>query len=156
VAAFVELQEKGAIRNWGVSNFSLADLEELVGLPGGWPISSDQVLYNLVHRGVELDVLPWCQEHKIPVMAYSPIEQGRMLTHHTLVQIAQRHGATPAQVALAWIISQDGLIAIPEAGSFIHVNENRGSLDIRLTDEDHAELNHALPAPRAPIPLEVI
>jgi diketogulonate reductase-like aldo/keto reductase len=156
VAAFVDLQEAGSICNWGVSNLSLADLEELVGLPDGWSVSTDQVLYNLVHRGVELDVLPWCQRHEIPVMAYSPIEQGQMLTHHTLVQIAQRHGATPAQVALGWIISQHGLVAIPEAGSFIHVNENRGALDVRLTDEDHAELNHALPAPRVRIPLEVI
>jgi diketogulonate reductase-like aldo/keto reductase len=157
VAAFVDLQEAGAIRNWGVSNFSLADLEELVvGLPDGCSVSTDQVLYNLVHRGVELDMLPWCQQHEIPVMAYSPIEQGQVLTHHTLVQIAQRHEATPAQIALAWIISQHGLVAIPEAGSFIHVNENRGALDVHLTDEDYTELNHALPAPRATIRLEGI
>jgi diketogulonate reductase-like aldo/keto reductase len=156
VTAFVELQEAGAIRHWGVSNFALSDLEEVVGLPDGWSCSTDQVLYNLVHRGIELDVLPWCGKHQIPVMAYSPIEQGRMLTHHTLLRVAQRHGATPAQVALAWIISQDGLMAIPEAGSFVHVKENRGALDVRLTDEDYAELIHAFPAPRVRTPLEAI
>jgi diketogulonate reductase-like aldo/keto reductase len=93
--------------------------------------------------------------HEIPVMAYSPIDEGRMLTHHTIVEVAERNGATPAQVALAWIISQAGLVAIPEAGSFIHAKENRGALDVRLTEEDHAALDQALPAPRSPIPLEV-
>ena len=156
VAAFVDLQKTGAIRHWGVSNFALADLEEIAGLPDGWSFSTDQILYNLVHRGVELDVLPWCRQYGMPVMAYSPIEQGRVLTHHTLVQVARRHGATPAQIALSWIISQEGVAAIPEAGSLVHVKENRGALDVVLTEEDYAQLNRAFPPPKVPIPLEVI
>ena len=156
VAAFVNLQKSGAIRHWGVSNFALADLEEIVGLPDGWSLSTDQILYNLVHRGVELDVLPWCRQHVLPVMAYSPIEQGRVLIHDTLIQVARRHGATPAQIALSWIINQEGVAAIPEAGSIVHVKENRGALDVALTEEDYAQLNRAFPPPKVPIPLEVI
>ena len=93
------------------------------------PSRTDQLLYNLRHRGIELDLLPWCRQFKVPVMAYTPIEQGRMLGHPALAKVAERHGATPAQVALAWIVSQDGLIAIPEAGSSNHVQENRGALE---------------------------
>jgi diketogulonate reductase-like aldo/keto reductase len=155
VAAFTDLQEAGAIRNWGVSNLALADLDELVQLPNGRSLATDQLLYNLRHRGIELDLLPWCRQFKVPVMAYTPIEQGRMLGHPALAKVAERHGATPAQVALAWIVSQDGLIAIPEAGSSNHVQENRGALEIHLTEQDHSELNHAFPVPTGSIPLEM-
>ena len=155
VEAFTDLQEAGAIRNWGVSNLALGDLDELVQLPNGRSLATDQLLYNLRHRGIELDVLPWCRQFKVPVMAYTPIEQGRMLGHLALAKVAERHGATPAQVALAWIVSRDGLIAIPEAGSSSHVQENRGALEIHLTERDHSELNHAFPAPTGSIPLEM-
>jgi diketogulonate reductase-like aldo/keto reductase len=156
VAGFVDLQEAGMVRHWGVSNFAPTDLEELVGLPRGWDFATDQVLYNLVHRGIELDLLPWCRQHKIPLMAYSPIEQGRVLTQHTLIEVAERRGATPAQVALAWIISQGGVAAIPEAGSFIHVKENRGALELQLSEQDDADLTNAFPVPKLPVQLDAV
>ena len=153
--AFTDLQEAGAIRNWGVSNLAIADLDELVRLPNGRSLATDQLLYNLRHRGIELDVLPWCRQFKVPVMAYTPIEQGRMLGHPALAKIAERHGATPAQVALAWIVGQDGVIAIPEAGSSDHVQENRGALEVHLTEQDYSELNQVFPVPTVSIPLEM-
>ena len=154
VTAFEELKQSGTIRNWGVSNLDLADLNELVDLPGGWSVATDQLLYNLLHRGIEYDVLPWCRQHDIPVMAYSPIEQGRMLGHPALREVANRHRATPAQVALAWIISQDLLVAIPEAGGPAHVQENRDALELHLLPGDIAELNRAFPPPHWASPLE--
>jgi diketogulonate reductase-like aldo/keto reductase len=111
--AFAALTDAGKIRHWGVSNFDVSDMEELVGLPGGSAVATDQVLYNLTRRGIEYDLLPWCRERGLPIMAYSPIEQGRMLGHAGLRSVAARHGATPAQVALAWLLRQDGLIVIP-------------------------------------------
>ena len=104
-------------------------------------------LYNLERRGIEFDLLPWCRRSDVPVMAYSPIEQGRVLRHVTLKTIAARLGATPAQVALAWVLRQDGVCAIPESGNPEHVRDNRGALDVRLTPEDLADLDEAFPPP---------
>jgi diketogulonate reductase-like aldo/keto reductase len=156
LAGFAALLEAGKIRYWGVSNFDVDDMEELVALPGSDAVQTDQVLYNLVRRGIELDLLPWCRQRGIPVMAYSPIEQGRLLGHAALKAVALRHRATPAQIALAWVLSHNGVIAIPKASNPAHVRENRAAHDLRLTTEDLAELDRAFPPPRRKQPLEML
>ena len=154
--AFATLQDAGKIRHWGVSNFGVDDMEELVQLAGGAAAATNQVLYNLTRRGIEYDLLPWSQARAIPIMAYSPIEQGRLLKHPELRRIAAAHGATPAQVALAWVLREPGVIAIPKAGTPAHVQENRAALDLRLTPQDHAALDRAFPPPDRPQPLEML
>jgi diketogulonate reductase-like aldo/keto reductase len=119
-------------------------------------IATDQVLYNLMRRGIEWDLLPWCQKNKIPIMAYSPIEQGRLLRHPVLKKIAARLSATPAQVALAWVLQQSDVMAIPKAGTREHVIENRAALDIKLTNEDLMELDDVFPYPSQKGTLEII
>lgn len=156
VETFQELAIAGKIRHWGVSNFDVADLRELRGLPGGAAVATDQVLYNVSRRGVEYDLLPDCRKRGLPLMAYSPIEQGRLLGDRTLEGIAARHRATPAQIALAWAVRQDGIVAIPRASSSDHVKENRQALDITLTPEDLQEIDRAFPAPRKARALEMI
>jgi diketogulonate reductase-like aldo/keto reductase len=151
VAGFNDLVAAGAIRHWGVSNLDVADLEEL-----GGGAAADQVLYNLGRRGVEADLLPYCRERGIAVMAYSPIEQGRLLRERALGVVAERHGATPAQVALAWTIRDGGVTAIPEAGTSDHVRENHGALELELTASDLAELDRAFPPPDGPQPLDIL
>jgi diketogulonate reductase-like aldo/keto reductase len=140
----------------GVSNFDVSDMQELERLPGGTAVATDQVLYNLTRRGIEWDLLPWCRSRRIPIMAYSPIEQGRMLNHPVLTRMAQRLNATPAQVALAWLLRQELLTAIPKAATPRHVRENRGALDVRFSDRDLAELDLAFPPPDGPQPLEML
>jgi diketogulonate reductase-like aldo/keto reductase len=154
--AFQALQEAGAIRFWGVSNFDVEDMEELLALPGGNDCATNQVLYNLRRRGIEAGLLPWCRERAIPIQAYSPIEQGRLLRDRTLTGVAIRHRATPAQIALAWVLRQTDMMVIPKAGTEAHVRENRAALDIKLTDQDRAELNRAFPPPKGPRPLELL
>ena len=154
--AFDALMRGGKIRHWGVSNFDISDMEELWALPGGRECASNQVLYNLRRRGIEHDVLPWCREHKIPIMAYSPVEQGRLLDQRALATIAKAHNATPAQVALAWAMRAAGVIAIPKAGTIAHVQENRTALDLALTKDDLAALDRAFPPPKGPRPLEML
>jgi diketogulonate reductase-like aldo/keto reductase len=153
---FRELVHRGLIRNWGVSNFDVADMQELERLPGGTAAATDQVLYNLTRRGIEWDLLPWCRSRRIPIMAYSPIEQGRMLDNPVLKRMAHRLNATPAQVALAWLLRQELLTAIPKAATPRHVRENRGALDVRFSDRDLAELDLAFPPPDGPQPLEML
>jgi diketogulonate reductase-like aldo/keto reductase len=153
---FAGLLRAGKIRYWGVSNFDVPDLEELRSLPGGREAATNQVLYNLTRRGIEGQLLFWCRELGLPIMAYSPIEQGRLLRNPALRSVAARHGATAAQVALAWVLRHADVIAIPRAGNPAHVEENRGALDLRLTDPDLAELERAFPPPTGPQPLEVI
>jgi diketogulonate reductase-like aldo/keto reductase len=148
LAAFDRLQRDGKIRHHGVSNFDRGDMEEWARLDAGKAVVSNQILYNLTRRGPEWDVIPWCRERNISIMAYSPIEQGRMLGHKALAQIGARHGATPAQVALAWLLRQDGMIVIPKASRQEHVRENLGALDLKLTDADLADLDRAFPPPR--------
>ena len=128
-------------------------MEELWNLPGGETVQTDQVLYNLMYRGIEFDLLPWCRERRIPIMAYSPIEQGRMARDPDLVRIAARHNATPAQIALAWVLRHQGMIAIPKAGTPAHVRENRAAADLVLTKQDLADLDSAFPPPRHKVPL---
>jgi diketogulonate reductase-like aldo/keto reductase len=156
VDAFTTLVHAGKIRYWGVSNFDVSDMEELMLVPGGHGVATDQVLYNLAHRGIEWDLLPLCRARHIPIMAYSPIEQGRLLTHPVVRRIATRHAASPAEIALAWVIRQDGVIAIPQAGTPEHVREDHDALDVHLTKEDLRELNEAFPPPTARHELEVI
>jgi diketogulonate reductase-like aldo/keto reductase len=154
--AFATLREAGKIRHWGVSNFDGDDMAQLVALEGGTAVATNQVLYNLTRRGIEYDLLPWSRTHAIPIMAYSPIEQGRLLTHPALGRIARAHAATAAQVALAWVLREPGVIAIPKAGTLAHVRENRAALDLRLSAEDLAVLDRAFPPPDGPQPLEVL
>jgi diketogulonate reductase-like aldo/keto reductase len=153
---FEALVKAGKIRQWGVSNFDLADMQELGEVVGGADVATNQVLYNLTRRGIEFNLLPWCRERGIPVMAYSPIEQGRMLRSPDLQRIAARHLATPAQIALAWLLRQEKIIAIPRAGTPQHVRENRAALDLKLTSHDLEELDGAFPPPTEARPLEML
>ncbi|MEA2723730.1 MAG: hypothetical protein QOH59_1501 [Gemmatimonadales bacterium] len=155
LAGFGSLLRAEKIRYWGVSNFDVSDMEELVAV-GGTEATTDQVLYNLTRRGIEWDLLPWCLGRGIPIMAYSPVEQGRMLKHPLLRKVATRLGATPAQVALAWLLRRDGIIAIPKAGTPEHVRENRAALEFRLSERDLAMLDEAFPPPSHKVPLEML
>lgn len=157
VEAFLELQRRGKIRHWGVSNFDLSDMAELIALPGGHAVATNQVLYNLARRGIEFDLIPWQRRHNIPIMAYSPIDQGgRLLRQLALQEIAERHGATSAQVALAWLLRQPGMIVIPKSGTIAHTRENCAALNVKLTQTDLDALDHALPPPKAARPLEML
>jgi diketogulonate reductase-like aldo/keto reductase len=148
LAGFARLQRDGKIRHHGVSNFDLNDMKEWVGLAGGESVAANQILYNLSRRGPEFELIPWCRERRVAIMAYTPLEQGRMLHHKGLGEVAARHGATPAQVALAWLLRQDGMIVIPKATQAEHVRENRAALDLRLTADDLAVLDRAFPPPK--------
>ncbi len=156
VETFGELVAGGKIRHWGVSNFDIADLEELRELPGGARVACNQVLYNLSRRGIEFDLLPRARENGLHVMAYTPIEQARILGNAALRQVAARHKATPAQIALAWVIREGGITAIPRTSSPEHVRENAAALEIELSAGDLAELDAAFPAPDRARPLEMI
>jgi diketogulonate reductase-like aldo/keto reductase len=148
LAGFERLQRDGKIRHHGVSNFDRGEMEEWARLDAGKSVASNQILYNLTRRGPEWEVIPWCRERNVSIMAYSPIEQGRMLGHKALGEVGARHGATPAQVALAWLLRQDGMIVIPKASRQEHVRENLGALDLKLTDQDLADLDRAFPPPK--------
>ena len=148
LAGFARLQRDGKIRHHGVSNFDLDDIEEWVGLTGGEGVAANQILYNLQRRGPEWELIPWCHERRIAIMAYTPLGQGRMLQHKALAEIAARRDATAAQVALAWLLRKDGMMVIPKATSQQHVRENRGALDLRLTADDLAALDRAFPPPK--------
>ena len=154
IDAFQSLRASGKIRDYGVSNFDREDMEEAAGVPGGQAIATNQVLYNLMRRGVEWDLLPWCRQRKIPIMAYSPIEQGRLSSK--VAALARRRGVTPVQVALAWLLHQEGVIVIPKASNQSHVRENRAALDLTLTDADFAELDKLFPPPRRKSGLEML
>lgn len=155
IAAFEELRQAGKIRHWGVSNFDTDEMEDLVAA-GGAACATDQILYNLTRRGPEFDLLPWCAERRMPVMAYSPLEQGRLSGDRTLARIAARHHVSPMQVALAWVLRREGVIAIPKASNPSHVRENRAALDLRLTEQDLADLDGAFSPPRRKQPLEIL
>lgn len=156
VAAFGELQQLGHIRHWGVSNFDSSWMRRLDAVDPGRQVQTDQVLYNLSRRGPEFDLFPSCADRGLPVMAYSPIEQGRLLAHPALRTVSVRHGATPAQVALAWVLRRPGTIVIPKTGSPQRVVENAGALELRLTPDDLAELDTAYPPPHRAAPLEML
>jgi diketogulonate reductase-like aldo/keto reductase len=155
VEAMEDLVAAGKIRRWGVSNLDTPDLEELLTV-GGAACATDQVLYNLTRRGPEYDLLPWLADRDLPVMAYSPIEQGRLLENVTLRALAAGLSATPAQVALAWVLRQDQVLAIPKAGSVAHVQENRVAAELHLSVSDLAALDAAFPRPTKRRPLEML
>jgi diketogulonate reductase-like aldo/keto reductase len=156
VEAFEELMDAGKIGAWGVSNFDADDMEELFSVPGGRRCAANQVLFNLARRGIEYDLLPWCQKHGVPVMAYSPIEQGRILHNPELIRIAKANQATPAQVALAFVLERDGVIAIPKTSSAERAAENRDSVTLDLSDEDWAALDKVFPPPGRKSSLEML
>jgi diketogulonate reductase-like aldo/keto reductase len=156
VETFGELAAAGKIRHWGVSNFDVDDLAELARLPGGDAVASNQVLYNVSRRGIEFDLLPAARTRGLNVMAYTPIEPSRLLRNATLRGIAARHGATPLQIALAWVIRADGVVAIPRTGSPEHVRENAAAADIELSARDIEEIDRAFPPPGKKRSLEMI
>ena len=127
-------------------------------LAGGDAVATDQVLFNLTRRGIERELLPWCRARpqRIPIMAYSPIEQGRLLEHRAIRAVAARHEATPARIALAWVLRTEGTVAIPRTGKVAHVRDNRAALDIQLTQRDLQELASAFPAPSSRRALEML
>jgi aldehyde reductase len=156
IEAFEALQAAGKIRRWGVSNLDADDMAELWAAPGGQNAAADQVLYNLTRRGVEWDLLPWLRSRGVPVMAYSPIEQARLLRHKGLQAFSQHHGMTPAQTALAWLLAQEGVIAIPKSASLAHLRENAAAAEITLTAGQLAELDRLFAPPDKASPLEML
>jgi diketogulonate reductase-like aldo/keto reductase len=154
--AFLALQKAGKIRYFGVSNLDLDDMQEWCALRGGDAVATDQVLYNLGRRGIEWELLPWLRGKHIPVMAYSPIEQARLLGNPKLVEFARCHAMTPAQAALAWLVGQGDIIAIPKSGRRERVTENSGALNIDLSAEQRAELDRLFPPPKRATPLEML
>lgn len=156
VEAFETLKAQGKIADWGVSNFDVDDMEELEALPGGRAVATNQVLYHLGSRGIDFDLIPCQRKRGIPVMAYCPIGEGDLARDGRLCVVAERHGATPAQIALAWTIRGEGVIAIPKAAQEKHVRDNRAAADIRLTAQDIADLDAAFPPPSRKQPLAMV
>ena len=156
VESFGELAAAGKIRHWGVSNFDVTDLRELDRMPGGGRVACNQVLYNVSRRGIEFDLLPLARKRELMLMAYTPIEPGRVLGNAVLRDVAARHDATPAQIALAWAIREGGVVAIPRTGSPDHARENAGALAIELTPRDLEEIDRAFPPPKNKRSLEMI
>ena len=156
VDAFQELVDEGMIARWGVSNLDLRTMERLVDIDGGNDCAANQLLYNLGSRGVEFDLLPWMQARDMPMMAYSPLGRGGLLEHPLIVDIADRHNASPAQVALAAVLRHDGVIAIPKASSVEHVEANADALDIQFDAEDLERLDQAFSPPTDETPLDII
>jgi diketogulonate reductase-like aldo/keto reductase len=150
---FIALQDAGQIVRWGVSNFDVDDLEELSAIAGGAVCAANQVQYALGERGVEWDLLPWQQQRAMPLMAYCPVDQGRTRGDAVLGAIGERHGATAVQVALAWVLSRPGVLAIPKSVQERHLRDNFAAASLRLTPQDHAELDARFPPPRGKQPL---
>jgi len=155
------LQQQGKIGRWGVSNLDYDDMQELASVTGGTACATDQVLYHLASRGIEYDLLPWCQQQNMPVMAYCPLAQaGRLrsglMNHPVVNDIARHHQASAAQILLAWVISHKGVMAIPKAATLEHVTENAGALRIALSAEELLKLDHAFPAPDHKTALDVV
>ncbi|AIT05230.1 aldo/keto reductase [Sphingomonas taxi] len=155
VAAMERLVAEGKILRWGVSNLDTDDMDELIAA-GGAACATDQILYNLTRRGPEHDLLPWLAQRAIPVMAYSPVEQGRLAAHPGLRTLAAERDVTAAQLALAWLLARNDVIAIPKAGMLAHVEANRAAADLTLTREDLAHLDQLFPRPTRPVPLEML
>ncbi|MEQ8305742.1 MAG: aldo/keto reductase [Hoeflea sp.] len=156
IAGFEDLQAAGKILRWGVSNFDIDLMKSLTGLPGGESCAANQVLYNLATRGIEYDLKPWMEERSMPVMAYCPLDEGRLLRHPSLGEMAGKLGVTSAQLAIAFLLSRKGVIPIPKSSNPERVQENRAAADIRLTEEQLAELDRIFPPPRSAEPLEMI
>lgn len=156
VEAFERLRRDGKIARWGVSNFDVGDLDELAAVPGGPACAANQVLYHLAERGIERGAMPRCRAWPMPVMAYSPFDEGRLLHRDDLGAIAREAGTSAATLALAWLISHDDVIAVPKAARVEHVNMIAAAARFRLTPEAVAALDRAFPAPRKRTPLAMI
>lgn len=146
--ALQHLKQAGKILDYGVSNFDNKDMEEALSLPGGDAVATNQVLYNLMNRGIEWDLLPWCKQRHIPIMAYSPVEIKAFVNHPQLTAIASEHNATATQIALNWLLRQDNVISIPKATNLNHVRENCAALDLNLTAENIMEIDCIFPPPK--------
>ncbi|WP_134499154.1 aldo/keto reductase [Microvirga pakistanensis] len=156
VAGFEDLRLSGKIRHWGVSNFDTEDMEELLAVDGGLNCATNQVLYNVTRRGPEYDLIPWMAKRRMPLMAYSPIEQGRLPKRGILQDIGRSHDASPYQVALAWLLQRPGIIAIPKASSAAHVHDNYRALEIRLSPDELRAIDVEFPPPKRKRSLEMI
>lgn len=152
--AFLALQRDGKIRHYGISNFDLGDMQDLWSVSGGQAVATDQLLYNLRRRNIEHALLPWLRKHKIPVMAYSPLERSRLAANPQLVEFARRHGMTPTQTALAWLLTAHDIIVIPKTGQRDRLRENIGAIGHPLTQDQLAELDHLFPPPTDSQPLD--
>jgi len=155
VRGFEQLQRRGLIRLWGVSNFDVHDLRELAAVPGGAACAANQVHYSLSQRGVEWDLLPWQRVQQMPLMAYSPIDQGELADHRALRPLAERHRVTPAQVALAWVLRQGGVMAVPKAGNALHLQHNWAAASLVLDAADLAQIDQAFAPPQRKRPLSM-
>jgi len=156
IEAFEALKQAGKIRHFGVSNLDLAEMKSWWKTPAGRACAANQLLFNLTRRGIEYDLLPWLRERKVPVMAYSPIEQGRLLSDPKFIGFAKRHGMTPAQAALAWLLAQEGVMVIPKTGRRERLKENLGALDKKLDASQLAELDRLFAPPSGPQPLDML
>jgi diketogulonate reductase-like aldo/keto reductase len=156
VAAFMELQRAGKIHYYGVSNLDLEEMKELWRVAGGQAVQTNQLLYNLSRRNIEWGLLPWLRQHRLPVMAYSPIEQARLVEDAKLIGFARRHGMTPAQAALSWLLAKAGVIVIPKTSRRERLNENLGALDHPLSPLQLSELERLFPLPSGPHALEML
>ena len=154
--ALTTLQDAGKIRHYGVSNFDLADMQEVWAVKGGAAIATNQLLFNLMRRGIEWNLLPWLRERRVPIMAYSPLEEGRLVGNRKLAAYARAHAATPAQAALAWLLKHDDVIVIPKCSQRKRLRENCGALERSLTNQQLAELDRLFAPPAGPRPLEMI
>jgi diketogulonate reductase-like aldo/keto reductase len=154
--AFVHLRDEGKIRYFGVSNFDRDDMQEVWDLPGGRGVAANQVLYNLAHRGIEHDVLPWLRTHHVPLMAYSPLDQGKLLEDRQLSELARESGRTTAQLAIGWLLAQPGVIVIPKTARRERLHENLQVLERPLSPAERAELNRLFPRPARPRPMEML
>ncbi|WAS53579.1 aldo/keto reductase [Burkholderia ambifaria] len=156
VEGFEALRRAGKIRHWGVSNFDTADMAELVDDAGGGACATNQILYNIARRGPEFDLLPWLADHRIPAMAYSPVDHGRLPKRSPLDEIARQRGVSVTRVALAWVLAQPGVFAIPKASRIEHVRDNRAALDLVLSDDERAQIDGYFRPPRSKRALEML
>ncbi len=156
IAGFLELKRAGKIRYFGVSNLDLEEIKEFWSIPEGHAIQTDQLLYNLTRRGIEYELLPWLREKRIPIMAYSPVEQARLLKQEKLIKLARVHGLTAAQAALSWLLAKDDVIVIPKTSRPERLKENLHALERTLTPQQLTELGELFPPPTAPHPLDML
>jgi diketogulonate reductase-like aldo/keto reductase len=156
IAGFEQLRDRGRIRDWGVSNFDRNDLEELLALPGGTRCVANQVLYHLNCRGIEWDLEPLCRRHGVAVMAYSPLDEGRLLHNRRLAALAEREQVTPSQLALAWLLAQRNVAVIPKTSTAVHVHDNSRALSVQLSRALKAEIDRSFPPPKGASPLKMI
>jgi len=157
IGAFERLREQGKIRYWGVSNFDTAGMDEIAATPAGGNCATNQVLYHPDQRGIEFDLMPWCRDRQMPIMAYSPLGQaGRLLRSAALTAVGRRHNASPAQIAIAWGLRDGKTISIPKSASLAHLDENAAAASIKLTEQDLAEIDTAHRPPRSKQSLEML